>query len=319
MAVVTSAKNAEKLERNRTAFVRRLPGFADPMPEAAEFISGIPHHSDHESELDNLWPVVRAIASKKVYYLAKFKKKFNEVKDPEYAFCAIWPDTSPASGGNHPVSKVTMLRMIAQGLFKDETGFLSCLLNLHDGEARVLVDDGHAPLPDGVDYHLACFWHYQYVTTPAVRERLHKRFVDKDESPLDDETIAWILEAGHNRTLIFRWEPPQNHQQPLALRRNPSLISQGTWYFRKGNYVTLAELFHYGQRHVTCYHLYRMYLSLDIYIHRRNHPTSGSGRAKKTNNAKALHYAETGSYRLPGPGETWGDDNEKKRKRQRRR
>jgi hypothetical protein len=58
--------------------------------------------------------------------------------------------------------------------------------------------------------------------------------------------------------------------------RGPS----GGW--RLGNqdwqYVTLAELFFFGAKEVTAFHLYKMYLNLDHYIHNKQRQRGSGGR-----------------------------------------
>ena len=52
-----------------------------------------------------------------------------------------------------------------------------------------------------------CFWHYQHARTGAARQWLYQRWFHKDETPLSDGDIQWMLEQEKNRTLILRWEP----------------------------------------------------------------------------------------------------------------
>jgi len=139
---------------------------------------------------------------------------------------------------------------------------------LHDGEARIVVDEGYERIPDGVDVHDMKFWQYQFARSAEVRNWLHWRMVKKIEKPLTDRDILWILEEEQDRTLLLRWVARRRNQASGGVRR----LEDGEWQIRKGNYITLADLFRFGARQVTCFHLYRMYQSLDIYIHRRNHP-----------------------------------------------
>jgi hypothetical protein len=46
-----------------------LQTFAEPIPRAAEFVSGILHHNDSDKNRNQLFDVVRAIHSKKMHYL----------------------------------------------------------------------------------------------------------------------------------------------------------------------------------------------------------------------------------------------------------
>ena len=68
---------------------------------------------------------------------------------------------------------------------------------------------------------------------------------------------------------------------------------------RKGNYITLAELFRYGGRFVSAYHLYQIYIKMDVYIQVRKHSKSMSPNGIERNNAKVLRRYKTGSWALP--------------------
>ena len=91
-------------------------------------------------------------------------------------------------------------------------------------------------------------------------------------------------------------------------------MEDGEWQIRKGNYITLADLFRFGARQVPCFHLYRMYQSLDIYIHRRNHSVSTNDNAVDRGNANVLRRKETGLWGLPDPGAPWLPEKKRKRR-----
>jgi hypothetical protein len=294
------------IEKQKTDVWSQLPSFAQPMPSAHDFVKGIPHHSDKEK--DKLWPVVEAIASTKMHYLTKIKQYFDGDHDSasgEWLFDKMWPDTSPESNGSHPLSEEGVQRLYREGLVKNKADHVKHILTKHDGEARIIIDQGYERLPDGVDIHDACFWQYQYARTRDVRHWLYKRsMIQKNNNPLTDQDIQWILAEEENRTLLLCWEP-----RP---RSNPAsggkqLLKEGDWKIRTGNYITLAELFKFGARQVTCYHLYLMYLGLDVYIHRRNHSQSTSD---KMQNAKRYH--ETGYWGLPSSSGSWEPPKKKR-------
>ena len=90
-------------------------------------------------------------------------------------FEKIWPDTSRASGGEYPMSAEDLYRLRREGYSTSSEGFVKHLLSKHDGEARIVINHGFTPLPQGVDFHASCFWHYQYVHTADVRRWLHER------------------------------------------------------------------------------------------------------------------------------------------------
>ena len=242
-----------------------------------------------------------------MHYLTKLKPYLDEGPDSasgEWLFDKMWPDTGPTSGGDRPpLSEENMQRMQREGYTEDKADFVKHILTLHDGEARIIIDRGYEPLPDDVDFHKACFWHYQFARTRDVRLWLYKRStIQKNTRPLTDKEIQWILECEENHTLLLRWEP--------RLGSNPASggskrLHEGDWNIRAGNYITLAELFKFGARQVTCYHLYLMYMNLDYYIHRKQHSLSTSPNAIKTQNAKALRNHETGYWGLPSSSSSW--------------
>ena len=104
-------------QRHITDVWRQLPSFAQPMPSWHDFVLGIPHHSDEESEKDKLWPVVTAIASTKMYYLTKLCE---DSDSGEWLFDMMWPDPSPDSGGNHPLSEECLERLYLEGYIQDK-------------------------------------------------------------------------------------------------------------------------------------------------------------------------------------------------------
>ena len=75
-----------------------------------------------------------------------------------------------------------------------------------------------------------------------------------------------------------------------------------TWFIRQGNYITLAELFWHYQNTLTCFDLYRFYVSLPIWIHKRLHSMSHTESGTKRRNAEKLNYLEHGFSGLPSAG-----------------
>ena len=158
------------------------------------------------------------------------------------------------------------------------------ILTKHDGEARLVGDDdGWIPFPvsDGGTYpgvntsiHQACFWHYQYATHPQVRLFLHQwsqdQWADQDLSSSD---IEWMMERQGNDNTLLKW------QWTLS-------SASGGWWIRKGNYITLAEMFYFGQRTVSAFDLYRAYVSLPTFIFKRHHSIPQTLLAQTRRNAK---------------------------------
>ena len=78
----------------------------------------------------------------------------------------------------------------------------------------------------------------------------------------------------------------------------PSLW-RGEWFIKAGNYITLAELFYICRRASACLNLYPIWISMPIFIYRREHSLSQSEDAQKTRNAEVLRHQETGWWGLP--------------------
>ena len=54
-----------------------------------------------------------------------------------------------------------------------------------------------------------------------------------------------------------------------------------------------------GMWKAPCWVLYRFWLGLPVYAHKRQHSTSGSTNGRLRNKAKEMRYADTGRYALP--------------------
>ena len=88
--------------------------------------------------------------------------------------------------------------------------------------------------------------------------------------------------------------------ETTVLKRVYDRASGGTtWMIRTGRVVTLAELFYFGMWMAPCWDVYRFWLGLPVYAHKRQHSTSGSTHGRLRQKAKEMRYADTGSYALP--------------------
>ena len=106
---------------------------------------------------------------------------------------------------------------------------------------------------------------------------------------LTDREINWIMDRENNQTsLLWKMDTPTQ-----------SASGEVRWLIRTGNYITLAELFQLGHDRLSCYDLYRTYLSLPVFISTRQHSTSHTADAQYRRNAKMLRHNETGRWGLP--------------------
>ena len=66
-----------------------------------------------------------------------------------------------------------------------------------------------------------------------------------------------------------------------------------------GQFRHLAEFFRFGKNLCSCYDIYRAYLSLPIWIQKRQHSASKSEHGWFRRNAKTLLHQGTGRWGLP--------------------
>ena len=124
-----------------------------------------------------------------------------------------------------------------------------------------------------------------------VRTYLYRKSEDEVRAnwDLSDNEIDWIMTKEENKTKLLRKvEGPSN-----------SASGGGTWYIKAGNYISLAEFFRFGECKVSCYDLYRAYLSMPVFISTRQHSVSHTPVAGLRRNAKKMIYSETGRWGLP--------------------
>ena len=129
-----------------------------------------------------------------------------------------------------------------------------------------------------------------------MRRFLYER---NEKTPLTGDEVRWVMREEGNETMILKWNPPASS----GGRPN---IREEDFSLRQGNFITLAELFDYGQHYLSCYHLYLMYLNMGIYIQKKVHSQSTSEGATLRDNAKRLCKEENGRYGLPREGNPWG-------------
>ena len=89
----------------------------------------------------------------------------------------------------------------------------------------------------------------------------------------------------------------KQNDETAVLKRELDPVT-GVYYYsiRAGNYITLAELFHFAMKDLSCFDIYNIYTSFPVWISRKLHSVSHTPWATKRRNAKNLHYAETGKW-----------------------
>ena len=119
-----------------------------------------------------------------------------------------------------------------------------------------------------------------------VRKWLYwKSQEDWHDQDLSDRDVQWIMGKENNQTLLLKFTPGTDGVE-------------GKWDIKQGNYITLGELFRLGGDRVSCYDLYRTYLSLPAFLRKKTHSRSHTATAQQRSNAKHLRFAEYGRWGL---------------------
>ena len=149
-----------------------LPAFADPIPSAEEFISGITHKNSNPVNRGQMWDVLRAMHSRKMHYFPRLK---DDMSDQALRFNLAFPDLSPDSGGTQPLGEDGWQRLYEAFKLSRPADYVKHILTLHDGEVRMVGSGDWELLPaSGGTFRRACFWHYQFASKVIViKPRCH--------------------------------------------------------------------------------------------------------------------------------------------------
>lgn len=266
------------------------------MPFQDELFNGMKHMNDEAKLKDQRWHPVRAIASAKLHFLPKIRKVLDErgaganLQGATVKFAERYPDTSPASGGRYPLTEAGWQALKDSGMgIKSDADFIKHLLTLHDGEAKIVGDFTWHWLTDSVVEDIK-FHNCQFATTREVRSYLHWRSQeDHADDDLTGNELKWIMEEEINETLLLKWSYDDGYKaddadSPFPASGGRYAGCKGCFLIKAGRCITLAELFWNGMEVATCYDLYRLYLSLLPFIHKRYHPVSHTEEATLVRN-----------------------------------
>ena len=97
------------------------------------------------------------------------------------------------------------------------------------------------------------------------------------------------MEEESNETLLLKWSYEDGYKaddanDPFPASGGRYVGCKGCFLIKAGRCITLAELFWNGMDVATCYGLYRLYLSLPPFIHKRCHSESHSEGATLVRN-----------------------------------
>ena len=71
-----------------------------------------------------------------------------------------------------------------------------------------------------------------------------------------DDDISWFMDLENNQNQLLRRTPATNGRPEH-------------WEIRRGNYITLGEFFRFGADWLSCFDLYRMYLTFPVFISKK--------------------------------------------------
>ena len=144
--------------------------------------------------------------------------------------------------------------------------FLKHLFNKHDGEARMIAEDGWMQL----EHQYLCqpqFWDPQFARTDGSRKWLASkdpnRWLTRDE-------VDWVLDQRDGQTQLIRRAGAASRAPCAASGARSRRASN--FEIRRGVVVTLAEMFFYGADLCTAYDIYKLYMDLPIFIHKQVRP-----------------------------------------------
>ena len=122
------------------------------------------------------------------------------------------------------------------------------------------------------------------------------------ERDLSTKDVEWILSKEGNETTYLKFDPAPGG----PWREHPrDWLSRGTFWYKTGHVVTLAEMFRFGCRECTCFDIYRTFVHLQFYAFKKAHSQSQSESGVQRRQAKILHYEETSHYGLPKTPQRW--------------
>ena len=118
-------------------FTEELARVCLRIPSAWEFVDGIhPWSTDQELAKGETWEVPKAIAAEQFFYLNQLSDHINDGRDGY--FTAAYPDLTPGIDGQRDMTWSQWHDLKGALRLQDTVDFVKHLVNLHNGEARVL-------------------------------------------------------------------------------------------------------------------------------------------------------------------------------------
>ena len=166
-----------------------------------------------------------------------------------------------------------------QGLTK-KAEYIKHLLNRHDGEIRIVNDQGFQPQPLAWDEVTnAGLWPYQSARVLEGRRMLWAKQFGNDKSALEWRDVRWLV----GKTSLWQWDDGVP---------NPCDDDCCRLLIRQGNMITLSEVLWQAKDCVSMYDAYVYYTSLPTLISTRRHPRSLSRNQALRRTANTHAYQE---------------------------
>ena len=247
----------------------KLWSYVDALPQPKEMVRGIEHYNDVSEPL--FQEPVKAIASRKMYWFTRLEAIMDAAapgapKPEELKFNQGYPHLEYTDGETVLDNSAKQWYMENMRVDTVMTWYTKQILDWHAGEARILGDTAWSKFPT-LDSNFTVFhsrfWHYQFMKDRVTREWLLSRLRSPwKERELLPEEVAWILSKEKNETTYIKFKSASGESP-----RDIHDLSSGIFYFKRGHFVTLAEMFYFGCRIATCADIYDTYMHLPIFLY----------------------------------------------------
>ena len=188
-------------------------------------------------------------------------------------------EVAPGNAANvHLMTEDQWQKIASEQKMEQKSDYIKHLLNLHDGEIRILNDKGFQPQPLAWDEVTnAGLWPYQSARLIEVRRMLFGKQFGNDNSALQWGDVKWLV----GKTSLWEWDVT-NHGDDECCRL----------LLRQGNMITLSEVLWQAKDCISMYDAYAYYTSLPTLIASRRHSRSGSRNQNMRRHANALKSQE---------------------------
>ena len=265
----------ERWRRQMDMFEKRCQRYADPIPSKRGWLDG---YLDRRSWLQNVLPRIEqpvvAEHSKKVHYQSRLLNDyFPENPDNCHKFLAELPYVDEKTNAVHLMSEAQWQAIASEQQFQSKTDYIKHVLNLRDGEIRVINDQGFQPQPLAWDEATNLrLWPYQSARVLQARRVLWSKEFGHDKLALTWRDVKWLV----GKTSLWQWDYSV---------RDPRDEDYLRLLIRQGNMITLSEVLWQAKDCVSLYDAYVYYTTLPTLIAKKRHSRSFSRQQTLRRNA----------------------------------